>query len=93
MLPADTVDDLRMKLANYKRSREGAARSMHRWLDALIADAEEKMRSLGAPVPVADDAGTDGDGPAPTATSGVTSVDAFRSTYPFDENAPRQRIL
>jgi len=80
MLPAQTADELRSKLANYKRTRCAAAKSMHRWLDALIADAEEQLRQF-APLDLGEAATA---APAPP-RRGV------RSTYPFDEHAPPQR--
>jgi hypothetical protein len=46
MLSGETPDELRVKIANYRQSRRAAARSLHRWLDALIADAEAQLHSL-----------------------------------------------
>lgn len=72
-------------LENYRRSRATTAKSMHRWLDALIADAEERLLALeaGSEMSAAP--------PPPAAPPTPASPNPLRSTYPFDENAPRQR--
>ena len=79
MPPADTVDALRTKITNYRRTRLTSAKSMHHWLDALIADAEQELHRRTHRDPESP--------PAPT-----FRPPDVRNTYPFDENAPRQRI-
>jgi hypothetical protein len=82
-MPApETADELRTKIAHYQQTRRTAARSMHRWLDALIADAQETLRLLAGP--------DEDDDEIPPAPPGRRPD--VRSTYPFDEHAPRQRI-
>ena len=88
MRQRETADELRTKIDNYKQTRRTAAPSMHRWLDALIADTAARLHLMAYPdggVPPAAPASR-----APSASSALT-VEA-RSTYPFDERAPRQRI-
>ena len=89
MVHGETVDEIRARIANYNRTRLTTAKSMHRWLDALVADAEEKLRGLTP---------TRGAGAGNPRTAALQSAPAphlaeIRSTYPFAEDAPRQRIL
>ena len=89
MVHGENVNEIRARLEHYRRTRSTTAESMHRWLDALIADAEEKLRQL---------APTRGAGVGNPATTTLRSAPAphlvkMRSTYPFAEDAPRQRIL
>jgi hypothetical protein len=48
IMPRDTVQDLRTKLAKYKRSLETICRSMRPWCDMLIRDAERRLAALTA---------------------------------------------
>ena len=98
---SEDPDELRVMIANYERTRRQAAPSMHRWLDALIEDAGQRLAKLthGAGVTAAAD-GLDGDvddtrrAVADSGGSDALPTEArerARRTYPFDERAPRQR--
>jgi hypothetical protein len=91
MIYVENADELRTKLANYRRTRHTSAKSMHRWLDALIADTEEKLRdvsrAIGTPLAGAGAATTS----APeSASANPTHLATIRSPYPYDEHASRQ---
>ncbi len=89
MGPQETADELRMKLTNYERTRRTSAPAMHRWLDGLIADTREQLRRLGERVHA------DADASRPSsarATAAPLASGDPRSTYPFDERAPWQRL-
>jgi hypothetical protein len=83
-IEAESADELRTRIANYQQSRRTAAPSMHRWLDALIAESEDKLRQLLPPGEA---------GSASAAADLDKPASEFRSTYPLDERAPRQRIF
>ena len=84
----ESAEELRTKIANYKATLRTAAPSMHRWLEALIADAEGKLRQLGDVAPAADAT------PGETSRSALSAhrLGKLRSTYPLDANAPHQRV-
>ena len=96
-------DDLRLRIANYRQTRRTAAPSMHRWLDALIADAVQRLHEL---THADGDGNANGDGAAAALAAPQLAPDSdvpdvpqarpdralrARRTYPFDEGAPRQR--
>ena len=95
MVTRASVDDLRKTVTNLKHTRHSASRSMHRWLDNLIADAEADLRRLSSPDAdaAAPTPGHAAPTPAPrTARSAPSAATPNpRSTYPFDEHAPWQR--
>ena len=77
MMPTESADELRTRIARYKLTRHTSARSMHRWLDGLIADAEKELHRL---------AHTKAERP-PTPPAGHPLVGHI---VPFDEHMPRQ---
>jgi hypothetical protein len=89
-------EELQTRIANYKRTRRTAAPSLHPWLDHLIADAQAELHRLTGAAP----AGSD-DASPPAAGVDPDNADALardrklrrhRHTYPFDDQAPWQRI-
>lgn len=92
------IDDLLTQIQNYQLSRKTAPRSIQPWLDRLIEDAECKIAALRNPSPGGPSLG---DPPATEEPGGRAGSphQSFehphakaRQTYPFDENAPWQRI-
>jgi hypothetical protein len=87
VFPDDGPDDLRAKIEQYKRTRRTSAKSLQRWLDALIEDAERRLHELAQLPAEAAIAGSK----TVTTTPTPPASHPARRTYPFDERAPRQR--
>ena len=45
---ADAVEELRIKIGNYKRTRQTAVGPIRAWCDRLIRDAEDELQRLDA---------------------------------------------